>query len=396
MQAMKFNGSGSEYFKIWIVNILLTIVTLTLYYPWAKVRNRRYFYGNTELDNQNFEYHATGKQLFAGYLIAIVALIAYVVIQQVSPVGGVVVFLILFLAIPWIVWRSLIFNMRVSSYSNVRFGFAGKLGGAYFNFLLLPIFLFLAVYGFPIMAAILAPTADGDVASVGPMVGVFFFIGLAVAAYLYGVMKQCNNAYIINGSRFGQGEFKTDLKAGPFVIFLLKAIGLTILGIFGLLLLISIAAMLMGAGAQLGDLGAAFGDPEAMNDIFANSLVISIVVVMYIGLLFLSIAIFTYLQVRQREYILKNSTIDGRIGLASTMSARSLAWVSFSNLLAIIVTLGLAIPWASVRMARYVANHTQVDTSQGFSDYVSQRQSEQSSLGDQLGDAFDVDIGIGI
>ena len=130
MQAMKFNGSGSEYFKIWIVNILLTIVTLTLYYPWAKVRNRRYFYGNTELDNQNFEYHATGKQLFAGYLIAIVALIAYVVIQQVSPVGGVVVFLILFLAIPWIVWRSLIFNMRVSSYSNVRFGFAGKLGGA--------------------------------------------------------------------------------------------------------------------------------------------------------------------------------------------------------------------------------------------------------------------------
>jgi len=78
------------------------------------------------------------------------------------------------------------------------------------------------------------------------------------------------------------------------------------------------------------------------------------------------------------------------------MSARSLAWVSFSNLLAIIVTLGLAIPWASVRMARYVANHTQVDTSQGFSDYVSQRQSEQSSLGDQLGDAFDVDIGIGI
>ena len=33
MQAMKFNGSGSEYFKIWIVNILLTIVTLTFVLP---------------------------------------------------------------------------------------------------------------------------------------------------------------------------------------------------------------------------------------------------------------------------------------------------------------------------------------------------------------------------
>jgi len=29
MKAMEFTGRGSEYFKIWIVNILLTIVTLT-------------------------------------------------------------------------------------------------------------------------------------------------------------------------------------------------------------------------------------------------------------------------------------------------------------------------------------------------------------------------------
>ena len=396
MQAMKFNGSGGEYFKIWIVNILLTIVTLTLYYPWAKVRNRRYFYGNTELDQQNFEYHATGKQLFVGYLIAIVALIAYVLIQQVSPVGGVVVFLILFLAIPWIVWRSLIFNMRVSSYSNVRFGFAGKLGGAYFNFLLLPVLMFLAIYAAPIIGVVLDTAADGEVAPMGAMFGVFFLIGLVAAVYLYGVLKQCNNAYIINGSRFGQGEFKTNLKPGPFVIILLKAIGLSILSGFGLLLLISIIAMLLGAGTQLGDLGAALGDPEAMEGMFANALFLAIIGALYIGLLFLSVGIFAYMQARQRDYILKNSTIDGKIALGSTMGARSLAWLSFSNLVAIIITLGLAIPWASVRMARYIATNTQVDTSQGFGDYVSQQQSEQSSLGDQLGDAFDVDIGIGI
>jgi len=30
MKTMEFNGSGGEYFKIWIVNILLTIVTITL------------------------------------------------------------------------------------------------------------------------------------------------------------------------------------------------------------------------------------------------------------------------------------------------------------------------------------------------------------------------------
>ena len=84
MNALQFEGSGFEYFKIWIVNILLTIVTLGLYYPWAKVRNRRYFCANSTLDGRNFEYHATGKQLFLGYLIAMGLLIAYIVLQNIS------------------------------------------------------------------------------------------------------------------------------------------------------------------------------------------------------------------------------------------------------------------------------------------------------------------------
>ncbi|MFT6387486.1 MAG: hypothetical protein ACJAUP_000857 [Cellvibrionaceae bacterium] len=45
MKTLRFEGKGFEYFKIWMVNILLTIVTLGLYYPWAKVRHLRYFYG---------------------------------------------------------------------------------------------------------------------------------------------------------------------------------------------------------------------------------------------------------------------------------------------------------------------------------------------------------------
>ena len=85
MQAFNFEGQGFEYFKIWIVNILLTIVTIGLYYPWAKVRTNRYFYANSMLENKNFEYHATGKQLFIGYLIAMVLLIAYTLLSEFFP-----------------------------------------------------------------------------------------------------------------------------------------------------------------------------------------------------------------------------------------------------------------------------------------------------------------------
>ncbi len=69
MKALEFTGRGGEYFRIWIVNILLTLVTLTIYYPWAKVRTRRYFLGNTLLEGRGFDYHATGRQLLPGHLI---------------------------------------------------------------------------------------------------------------------------------------------------------------------------------------------------------------------------------------------------------------------------------------------------------------------------------------
>ena len=76
MKRIQFKGTGTEYFKIWIVNVLLCIVTIGIYYPWAKVRTRRYFYANTEYADRYFDYHATGKQLFFGYLIGVLILLA--------------------------------------------------------------------------------------------------------------------------------------------------------------------------------------------------------------------------------------------------------------------------------------------------------------------------------
>ena len=66
-----FTGVGGEYFKIWIVNILLTIVTLGIYSAWAKVRNKRYFYGNTSMDGVAFEYTASPIKILIGRAIAV-------------------------------------------------------------------------------------------------------------------------------------------------------------------------------------------------------------------------------------------------------------------------------------------------------------------------------------
>ena len=127
------------------LNILLTIITLGIYLPWAKVRNKRYFYGNTVLDTHNFEYHATGKQLFFGYLIAMGIFIVFTILSSIAPVISIIIVPILLVAMPWIIWRSIKFNNAMSSYRNIRFGFEGKLKGAYIAFLGYPIGMLLAL-----------------------------------------------------------------------------------------------------------------------------------------------------------------------------------------------------------------------------------------------------------
>lgn len=66
--SFKYLGKGGEFAVIYFKNILLTIFTLGLYYPWAKVEILSYHYQSTELENSRFNFHGTGKEVFKGYI----------------------------------------------------------------------------------------------------------------------------------------------------------------------------------------------------------------------------------------------------------------------------------------------------------------------------------------
>ena len=127
----KFTGSAGEYFRIWIVNVLLSILTLGIYSAWAKVRNKKYFYRHAWVDDTSFDYHADPKRILIGRVI----IGAFFAVLFLSQYYNVVVYAILwcglFLILPWILIKALSFNARNSSYRNVRFSFAGKLSEAF-------------------------------------------------------------------------------------------------------------------------------------------------------------------------------------------------------------------------------------------------------------------------
>ena len=212
LMPFEFTGRGGEYFKIWIVNILLTILTLGIYSAWAKVRTKRYFYGNTRLDGAAFEYLANPVAILKGRLIAFALFAAYALANNFLPLLAAILSFALMPLIPWLVVRSLAFRAYNSAYRNVRFGFTGTYGGAAKAFLLWPLLGALTL-------GLLAPWA--------------FY-------------RQ--NRFRIENSRYGTTGFSFDAPVRDYYVAFLGVVGLVVVGfgISALMLFLGIAPPLVG------------------------------------------------------------------------------------------------------------------------------------------------------
>src|SRR5271154_3852618 len=133
---LRFTGNGAEYFGIWIVNLLLTIVTLGVYSAWAKVRRLQYFYRHTDLAGSSFDFHGSPIRILIGRLIALAMLIAYNVSVRLQSRMTIVVVLALAVIMPWLLRNSFRFRLYNSSWRGTRFHFRGSVPGSYRVFLL--------------------------------------------------------------------------------------------------------------------------------------------------------------------------------------------------------------------------------------------------------------------
>jgi len=124
-----FTGEGSEYFQIWLVNKVLQIITLGLYYPWALVRERKYLYQNTYLDHVPFDFTANPARLFKGYLILYLVIVVWYVgtiVFQGNLAWGLfslLLLILLLISIPLLVWLTIRFRLRYIEWKGASFQF---------------------------------------------------------------------------------------------------------------------------------------------------------------------------------------------------------------------------------------------------------------------------------
>jgi len=395
--SLEFKGSGSEYFKIWIVNLFLSILTLGIYSAWAKVRRKRYLYGNTSIKGASFEYHASPITILKGRLIAVALLIVYSVLSELFPLVGFFLLILLFAFIPWIVWRSLRFNARMTSLRNVHFSFKGRLGKSYLFYLVIP-FIFpllisslfsfgysVLVYEYPIENFYNYFSDLINFPDYYPTEILILTVG-SVSMYLLMIpyVQKIKMSYYMNNSCFGQGKFSSNISASKFYLIDILTFLVTA-AVF--LFPIMIFLLIYGFNAFF-DYGSEFLDN-------VNSIVpVFFIFVAYVFMLssvFLSTAFFT---AKLRNYVYSNTQLNDNISVNSNLNTWSLFWLYLSNFFLMIFTVGLAYPLTIIRKTKYMAETVSVKNVEAFSQFVSQQEQQQSALGEEIGEAFDVGSGI--
>jgi uncharacterized membrane protein YjgN (DUF898 family) len=320
--AFEFTGNGFEFFRIWIVNLLLSIVTLGIYSAWAKVRTHRYFYGNTRCDGTSFEYLADPLKILKGRMVGFALLLLYLLADRFVPLLGPLLTLGFLGIFPWIMVRGLAFRNYNSAWRGVRFGFEGHLGEAYRVFLL------------------------------WPLLGVLS-LGLLLP---YAMFRQ--QQFIIGNTRYGVEPFQFGARPGGFYMIALAAFGA---GMGGFLL-----SMLLGA---------IFPPLSPLAIVAAYPVIFALFNVMLTNLRF-------------------NNTTLGAHALQADYRLGSYAMLMLTNTLGIVLTLGLFYPWAKVRNARYAAGHIGLVADGDLGEFAAAQRDQVSALGGEIGDVFDVDLGI--
>lgn len=379
---IRFTGSGSEYFRIWIVNLLLTLVTLTLYWPFARARRMAYFQNNTLVGNDPLGFHADPWKMFRGYLVVLVLGLAYWAVTTFLPSIGWLALLVVAALWP-LLWRaSLQFRLRNTSWRGVRMDFVGDTRGAYG--VLLPFFA-------PALALLLLVPQGADEAAPAAARGAAMVAGLVTLGFALATpwLLLRIKRYQHGGYAFTQEQTGLQLRTGSFYALYAKTAGVTLAS---MLLVLALMAALVSLVLGMGQREALL----SLSRMGATSGGILLVLTGGMVLLYLLIPLVTMPYFTTRfQNLLWSGTRSRHIVFRSSLLFGELLRVNFVNWMLIIVTLGLFWPFAKVRAARVRLQAMSVQLDGDVEAWMARAQAEgRGVLGDAAGDFLGIDMGL--
>jgi uncharacterized membrane protein YjgN (DUF898 family) len=344
-EQIRFTGTGGEYFGIWIVNLLLTIVTLGIYSAWAKVRRLQYFYRHTVLAGSTFDFHGSPKSILIGRILALVMLFAYNYAVRIRSVMTLVIVIFIAVAMPWLLRNSFRFRLYNTSWRGTRFHFRGNLARAYRVFLL---------YG---------------------------FLTLVTLYVMAPFMHQRLKAYQHDNSWFGRTQFSFNARPGQFY------------KIYLLLLAALVAfVLIIGFGGIIGDFSA-IGRAKQQGVHVDPHIVFRAIFTLYAAIIILLMLVGPIFHALITNLIWNNTRL-GEHRIECQMSPLRLLWIGVSNLVLVLLTLGFFMPWAAVRLARFRLESMRLLPASDLQEFVAAEPETIGAFGEEAATAFDFDISL--
>jgi len=336
-QPILFNGSAKEYFGIWVVNVILTIITLGIYGGWAKVRRITYFHNKTQIGGHTLSYHATGWQITIGRAIALGVIIALNLpwffganLGIPSSIIEILYWGVFLLATPLAINAALKFRARMTSYRNIRFDWHGSYKETMYKMVLGPI------------------------------------IGVATLGILFPWMMKRYYTYFANSHSYGTTRFNANPSLLRFnLTFFMIAVPVFFFMTLTLALLSAV--------------------------IFSED---SGIVVFLLSLALVFVMVRSFYSTICRNLLLRSTRLGEVIEFGSKANPLMVVWIWISNIIVVIFTLGLKFPWAQVRMYQYLANTTKFAIKGDIGNFVDQEQTKQSALGEEFAGIADIGAGI--
>lgn len=327
-EKLAHDGRFGEIFVIFLVNLLLTLITLGIYRFWGKTRIRKYVWSHTSLRGERLEYTGTGLELFLGFLFAVlvfgtptVLIYVWIFSSPPDPVTMLVVVLILYLVIIplfFFIYYVAIFaayRYRISRTS--WFGIRGGMEGSAWK------------YGF-----------------LGFGLGILNFLSMGwTKPWADSVVFK----YRLSRTWFGSRKFDSTLECtgmyGPFALAWVGSFlaGVVAFGIFGVLYFDVFVEMSRRRNPPPADV---FNIQLALTLAYLTPiLVFQLLVPWYKAALVRNIA---------------NTLSAGDVRFETHIKGSEMFKLLVPNFLLLLFTLGLAYPYVVLRTARYVANHLEI------------------------------------
>lgn len=372
-----FTASGSEYFRIWIVNLLLIVVTLGLYLPWAKVRKLQYFHANTWVDGDALGFHGEPAKMLRGTLIAAAFLIVYSVGSHFSGWAALLAALAFIGLWPALFRASMRFRLANTSWRGLRFRFTGDTAGAY-GALLPPLALVLLPFA---VAGLTVGGGEGGKPG-APSAAATGLIGLCMVVFVVGLPFFLWKLRRYQHGHYAYGGLQTRLEADVGVVYgvFIKLIGLLIAAAV-------LAGLVFGLFGAIGAIGRKGGGPGV-------ALIILMAVIGLASVLLLNILPKSYLQVRLQN-LLWSTTGNDVLRFDSRLKLGPYLGLQLKNYLLIFLTLGLYWPFAVIGTRRAQLEAVTLETRTPLDDLSRTAVEEDpSAAGDMAADLFGLDIGM--